>query len=140
MKYLKLDELFMAVGTKGDPFLIDGVGATKTAVLGLALRCYQPMDGGRTLILMAEIRSYNKVLDILENPPQEAGYYRFEDLDYIVMKKVVTWTVPQLPWFRQAPALEDILNGAVDAVPAPIPPAPDGVAKQLPEPLATPAL
>jgi len=139
MKYLKLDEVFIPIGSKeftiteGDNKTV----ATKAAMLALALKAYQPMDQGRALSTL-EIRSYNRVLDILEGPPQEGGYHRFEDVDYAVLVKVVKWVLPLLLWFRQAPAIEDILDGAVGTLPiVALPaPSPDGVAKDVPEPAA----
>ena len=131
MRYLQLSDLFIPIGGTGEPFKVNDVPATKAAMIKLSLERYQPMDGGRTLSTL-EIRSYNKVLDILEGPPQEGGYYRFEDVDYAVLTKTVKWVLPLLPWFRQAPQIEDILDGAVTTLPTP---SPDGVAKDVPEPV-----
>jgi hypothetical protein len=132
MKYLKLDDLFILAGSKeGEPFTINGIPATKAALLTLTLSRYQPLDGGRVLS-MAELRSYNKIMAILEMP-QENGYFQFEDADFAVFIKTVEWTAPVMPWCRQAPLLSDILAGAVGTLPAP---SPDGVAKEVPEPVA----
>ena len=96
MKYLQLGDLFMPVGGTGEPFKINDVPATKAALIVQALKAYQPMDGGRTLTTL-EIRSFNKALDILEGLPQEGGYYRFEDVDYMAVS-YTHLTLPTTPY------------------------------------------
>ena len=121
MKYLKLDDLFHAAGAEGKPFNIDTVPATKAAMLKLTMNAYNPMAPGPVLS-MAELRSYNKVLDILNGPPQEDGYHRFEDADFAVLVKTIERMGPVVSWCRQAPLLIDLLAQASATLPTPAAP------------------
>ena len=129
MKYLKLDDLFLAAGAQGEAFKIDSVPTTKAGMLALTMNAYHPMDAGRVLS-MPELRSYNKVLDILQGPPQEDEYHRFEDADFLVLVKTIEWTAPVVPWCRQAPLLVDLLAEASATLPTPALPTVNGFAPE----------
>lgn len=68
------------------------------------------------ILTIGELRTLNRALDILTEDPQEDGYYRFEDPDFALLRKVVAWQSP-LIMVRNAPGLDDYLAAAVDTLP-----------------------
>lgn len=128
MRYVK-DDVFSPVGmteltiTDSENKSIEPHAATVGEVLKLVLNSFVPQQG-KSLNTPAEIRKFNKVLDILEAGPKN-GIYAFEQEQFELLKRVVNWTAPQLllggnppkPFWRNAPQLEDILEKAPEAMP-----------------------
>lgn len=126
MKYLA-DVLVMAV-TGGKPFVVEDKEAgiqRHDAHIGelvkITLNAYVPRTG-KVLETQGDIRSLNRVLDILDGAPQEhvngTRYWRFEDEDWKVLRRVVEWTVPVLPYFRLLDEIMRTLDGALSKLPA----------------------
>ena len=65
----------------------------------------------------SEILGFNRTKEILEGKPQEEGYWRFEDPDFNVLKKVIDWTVPISPWWRDGELYHNILEEATERIP-----------------------
>jgi len=81
------------------------------ALLLVVMNAYMPMQGKSLTI--QELRQYNKAFDILERDHE--GVIPLEDGELAVVKKVVGWMSPLIPAvMRDAPFLEDMLNGARD--------------------------
>ena len=128
MRYVK-DNVFEPVGMKAititdsDNKNIEPHAATVGEMLKMVLNAYVPRPG-QMLNTPAEIRKFNKVMDVLEAGPKE-GVYAFQDEHFDLMKRVVYWTLPQAfipgnppqPLWRSAPAIEDILEKAPETVP-----------------------
>lgn len=121
MQYVK-EERFKSVGggdyslatpqADGSRALIEK--AMVGQVLHFLLTTWQPRAG--QVLMTGELRTLNKVIDILEAKPQEEGHYRFEDGAFALLKRVVDWQAP-LVMVRNAPVLEDYLTAAVDKLP-----------------------
>ena len=119
MKYVK-EEQFVTV--TGQSFAINGVkgdaeAKTDAASMGEVLHwlaaSYNPQLGVQ--LNLPDLRKLNKAIDVLEAAP-ENGLYAFEDADFNVLKKVA----PQIAVYlspRNAPLVEDALNGATGSVP-----------------------
>lgn len=130
MKYLKND-LFIAI--TGKPFVVketddesgevtfDGE-ASIGKMLEVTLKTYELSHATfvrqGNVLPPTEIVSYNRVMDILKEEPQENGYYRFEsEPDFKVLKKVIGWVVPVSPWWRNGPGIQEVLDQAVSELP-----------------------
>lgn len=115
LKYLR-NELF--IGVTGKPFEIEEEGQEKHQgtigeVLKVTLGLYRPNPQlGIPALSIAEIRLFNRLLDILDGDPQEEDCFRFEDEDFKLLRKVMNAILPLTPYFRNAPLIEDILDGA----------------------------
>ena len=128
MRYIK-DNVFSPVGmaeltiTDSDNKNVEPHAATVGEVLKLVLNAYLPKPG-QALNTPAEIRKFNKVMDILEAGPKDS-VYAFEQEQFELLKRIVYWTLPQAfipgnppkPLWRSAPAIEDILEKAPEAMP-----------------------
>ena len=115
LKYIR-EEQFLNV--KGDPYRLRDENGTDTDasvkdVLRLLLEVYQPSQ--ELTLQMTELRAYNKVLDVLEDGPQEDGHLRFEDVDFDLLKKLALHYAP-LVLIRNAPLVEDLLNSATTSI------------------------
>ena len=129
MRYLA-DRPFVAAN--GKSFTITNVKgtdriaseATVGELLHWLLNSYQPqvlLNLGQPPLGNADLRSLNRAIDILEGEPQEIdGYYRFEDQDFAVVKKVVIAMAPVLTP-RNSPILEDLLDEAPKTLIRPLP-------------------
>ena len=120
MKFIK-NEPFIGVTKK--PVKIreeskeDAVEATVGSMLKLVLTSYTPNPQERQVLSVADIRKYNRVMDILDGSPnatEDKDYYRFEDEDFSVAQRVVDWMSPLLiiSISRNMPQLVDILSKA----------------------------
>lgn len=120
MHYLKGDDPFVSV-TRA-PFVIEDPEegmpaheATVAEMIALTLKRYVPRQG-HTLEQMGEIRALNRCIDRLEHRElyelPEDGYYAFEDEDWKVLRRVMGWMLPIVPWFRNAPAIDELLDQA----------------------------
>jgi len=119
LKYIR-EEQFLNV--KGDPYRLRDENGTDTDasvkdVLRLLLEVYQPSQ--ELTLQMTELRAYNKVLDVLEDGPQEDGHLRFEDVDFDLLKKLALHYAP-LVLIRNAPLVEDLLNSASTSINKPV--------------------
>lgn len=128
------------IAVTGQPFEIENLEtgmpkheASFGEVLLVTLRTYRPQQG-QVLDLLG-IRSYNRCLNILEAAPQHGTNYGFEDTDFKVLHQVCGWMLPLVPWFRNAPAIEDLLLKAPEEVPKllALVVADNGVASKMPE-------
>ena len=132
MKYIK-DGPFISVEDK--PFMItetdDAMGKTvqkQEASIGRMLRIafesYEKnhiyhISKGQLISTPSDVTSFNRTKAILKDEPQEAGYYRIEDSDFILLQKVLGWVWPVTSWFLNGPKLETILKQATAKIPEP---------------------
>lgn len=128
MKYVQND-VFIPVDGKG-PLLVRDTDhgaeeehqATVGELLKMVLASYQPQQG-RQLNTAAEIRSFNKCMDVIEKGPQDGDWYRFEDSDFKALVRVVEWVLPNM-WgkdgrqlWRNTPEVLALLEKSPEAVP-----------------------
>ena len=126
MRYIK-QELF--TNHTGKPFKIsdpeNGVlehEAMVGEVLHLHLSFY---DKNHNLFVMrnqnltpGEIGAFNRLVEILSQPPQTDNYFQFESEDFRTLKKTVNWVAASTPWWRDTPLIEDLLNKALEKLPS----------------------
>jgi len=112
MKYLKEEPLLDRKGVQIDIDTPEGKkGLTTGFYIYLVMESYQPMQG--FVIKPADMRLFNKVLDILDGEPQLDGYWAFEDSEFNQIKAVIENVAPFVTLLsRYAPAIEDKLNAA----------------------------
>lgn len=94
--------------------------ATVGEVFKLILNYYQPTK--EVQLRPSEIRSFNRLLDILDGMPQFGDFYGLEDTDAELLKKITTGFAPLMlmtgvQFWRNVPALEDILSSAPREIP-----------------------
>lgn len=123
MRYIKND-LFKRYD--GSPFSLSdderGVpehNATIGEVLSVALRVYDENHNRfvRTgqLLSPTEIRSFNVLLDLLEGA-KPGAFIPIENDDFKLLQKLVGWTLPTSPAWRDAPTLQELLDQAPRAL------------------------
>ena len=117
MKYLKEEPL---LNRKGVQLSIDTPEGKKGLTTGLyiylVMESYQPMQG--FVIKPADMRLFNKVLDILDGEPQQDGYWAFEDAEFGQLKAVIENVAPMVTLLsRYTPEIEDKLLAAKDKLP-----------------------
>lgn len=100
------------------PFLLGDsalVGSEHQAMTGevmlRTLEAYRPFPS-RTLGI-AGLRSFNRLCKAF-SAPCEPLYALSED-DWQVLVRVMEWTLPRCPWFRQGPAVMDLLESVKEA-------------------------
>ena len=119
MKYLKEGPF---LDRKGEQVVVpttDPIDCTTGWMLTFVAATYRPTQA--YAMQQADVRRYNRVLDVLEAGPADGCCFAFEDADFDVLKRVVNAMAPLnlLPQvFRNSPELEDLLAGAVDSLPA----------------------
>ena len=132
VKYIK-DELFLSVD--GKPFKITetdeekgNIAEAKEAsiprMLRLVLESYENnhryhVSKGQIISTPGEVETFNRAKAILKEEPQEAGHYRLEDSDIILIQKILAWVWPIAPWFLNGPSLEKIVREAPANIPQP---------------------
>lgn len=121
MRYLKEEPLLNRKGTQIEVDLPDNkgkAGLTTGLYIYLVMETYQPMQG--FVIKPAQMRIFNKVLDILDGEPQEDGYWVLEDGEFNFMEEVVTNVAPVITLLsRYTPSIEDALKAALRKKPSP---------------------
>lgn len=87
----------------------DETGATLAGIVRYLLEAYQPRQS--LTLDVGELRSVNKVLDVLEQEDTD-GYYAIEDADMSVISKVVNKFAPgiMVSHPRNIPAIVDALE------------------------------
>ena len=113
MKYFREEPLLDRKGVQIEINTPEGdKGLTTGLYMYLVIGAYSPRQD--FVLSTRELRSYNKVLDILDEEPKD-GYWVFEDTDFSVAKKVVEYFAPRITLlFGYAPVMEDKLNGTLD--------------------------
>ena len=119
MRYLR-NTLFHE--TFGTPFIVDDPEAdvpehegTVGEMLLLALSIYRP-EPARHLSI-SELYLLNQTWRTLEEG--HPVFFTFQDDEYKVLLKALRWVLPLAPWFRQAPAIMALLQGAGEEAPPP---------------------
>ena len=99
-----------------EPFMLDnGSADTKhRALIGEVIYhticAYRPFPG-RTLGITG-IRAYNRLRTAFKD--EAAKEYSVQEDDWVTLLTVMEWTLPRVTWFRQAPAVMDMLAGMKD--------------------------
>lgn len=74
-------------------------------ILLRTLEGYRPFPS-RTLGISG-LRSFNRLCQQLSVPAKE---YTIQEEDWETLLRVCEWTLPRISWFRQAPAIMDMLE------------------------------
>ena len=85
------------------------VNAQVSDVLLAVANAYQPSD--KLILNTAEMRKFNKAVDVLEQPPfADDNKFYFEDDHFAVLKKVVLELITRHFMARSAGEVEDLFN------------------------------
>jgi len=114
MKYLKEAPL---LNRKGEQINIETPEGKKPLTTGLyiylVMESYQPMQG--FVVKPASMRVFNEILNILDNEPQENGYWVFENASFELIKNIIENVAPFITLLsRYTPDIQDTLNAALD--------------------------
>ena len=71
---------------------------------------------GKVLTAPSEAAAFNRIMDVLKEAPEE-GYIAFESEDFTILQKLIGWTVPQCPWWRDGALIDELLTKAPKTLP-----------------------
>ncbi len=108
MRYIENETPF--IGVNGDPIIgPEEQELSLGEILELCVNQYVPEQG--KVLMVEDWRALNKCFDVMEE--EGATTYAFEDRDFEVLKKVVSWIAPTI-LRRSSPKVIDALDGAAD--------------------------
>ena len=121
MKYVKEEELLDRHGIPIEiPFAkkagLPEKDITVGAFLYLILDAYQPSQ--KFEMVYKELKIKDKVLNILDRIPNSDGFWEFEDADFDLMQKIVTYFGPSLILLaKYIPRIGEKLEEALSKMP-----------------------
>ena len=110
----------------GQPFKIEDPEAgmpEHEAKVGEVLKlCLDFYDGQHKIFVQlqqvlppSEVQAFNRLMTALSEATD--GYFHIETADFRVLQKMVGWVSPLAPWWRDGPAIDDLLNEALSTLP-----------------------
>lgn len=102
------------VNHQGKPITLQGDvnGTSEHATIGWVLNMLMSnVSGYQPVLNIPEYRIFNKVMDTLEQGPDDEGFYSFEDEHFKLLEKICLQLAPKLI-FRHSPSVEDLLTQA----------------------------
>ena len=122
MRYLKQEPL---MDVRGKPFIVDPINPTDElagphTVIGMVQRLVQAHNNQSGLELSVnDYRTYARIEDILDGEPTK-GWYQFDNGDYELLEKIVTYIAPRMMRMeiaRNSPAITDAVKNATNHMP-----------------------